>query len=85
MIGPFVYDSSKPDFTGEISLSVEHTKSDTFLVARWEKDAFTDHGDPNALSYEIAIGRCYCIISMLCYFLCVFFHFKLFIMIMFHM
>ncbi|XP_060577218.1 uncharacterized protein LOC132734491 [Ruditapes philippinarum] len=56
IIGPFVYDSSKPDFTGEISLFVEHTKTDTYLVAKWDKNAFTDHGDPNALQYEAAIG-----------------------------
>ncbi|XP_053398434.1 uncharacterized protein LOC128556766 [Mercenaria mercenaria] len=56
VIGPLVYDSSKPDFTGEISLSVEHTKEDTYLIARWEVDAFTDHGDPNALRYEAALG-----------------------------
>ncbi|XP_060577220.1 uncharacterized protein LOC132734494 [Ruditapes philippinarum] len=55
-IGPFVYDSSKPEFTGEISLSVEHTDSDTFLIAKWNKDAFTDHGDPYALRYEVAVG-----------------------------
>ncbi|XP_060604506.1 uncharacterized protein LOC132757271 [Ruditapes philippinarum] len=56
IIGPFVYDSSKPDFTGEISLTVEHTKVETYLVAKWDENSFTDHGDPNALQYEAAIG-----------------------------
>lgn len=57
VVGPFLYDSTKPDFTGNISLSIEHMKDDTFLIARWGEDAFTDHGDPNALSYEAAIGQ----------------------------
>jgi hypothetical protein len=26
-------------------------------VAKWDKNAFTDHGDPNALQYEAAIGK----------------------------
>jgi hypothetical protein len=26
-------------------------------VAKWDKNAFTDHGDPNALKYEAAIGK----------------------------
>ena len=52
-----MYDSSKPDFTGEIKISFENTKSDTFLIAKWDKGAFTDHGDPNALRYEAAIDQ----------------------------
>ncbi|XP_053398947.1 uncharacterized protein LOC128556937 [Mercenaria mercenaria] len=56
VVGPIVYDSSKPDFTGEILLSVEHTQNDTFLIAQWDENAFTDHGDPNALSYQVAVG-----------------------------
>ena len=52
-----MYDSSKPDFAGEIRLSLEHTKRDTFLIARWDRHAFTDHGDPNSLRYETAIGQ----------------------------
>ncbi|XP_053401015.1 uncharacterized protein LOC128557569 [Mercenaria mercenaria] len=56
VVGPIVYDSTKPDFTGEIRLSVEHTLNDTFLIAKWDKNAFTDHGDPNALFYQVAVG-----------------------------
>ncbi|XP_053400999.1 uncharacterized protein LOC128557566 [Mercenaria mercenaria] len=56
VVGPIVYDSTKPDFTGEIRLSIEHTLNDTFLIAQWDENAFTDHGDPDALSYQVAIG-----------------------------
>ncbi|XP_060578984.1 uncharacterized protein LOC132735961, partial [Ruditapes philippinarum] len=56
IIGPFIYDSSKPDYSGEISLTVEHTKVETYLVAKWDENTFTDHGDPHALQYEAAIG-----------------------------
>ncbi|XP_053390115.1 uncharacterized protein LOC123523221, partial [Mercenaria mercenaria] len=56
VIGPFLYDTAKPEFTGAVNLTVEQAKDDTFLIARWAVNAFTDHGDPNALSYEAAIG-----------------------------
>ncbi|XP_060572684.1 uncharacterized protein LOC132730723, partial [Ruditapes philippinarum] len=56
VIGPLAYDSSKPEFKGEIILSTEHTHNETFLIARWDVGAFTDHGDPHALTYEAAIG-----------------------------
>ncbi|XP_060580924.1 uncharacterized protein LOC132737608 [Ruditapes philippinarum] len=56
VIGPLAYDSSKPEFKGEITLSTEHTNNETFLIARWDVGAFTDHGDPHSLTYEAAIG-----------------------------
>ncbi|XP_053400998.1 uncharacterized protein LOC128557563 isoform X2 [Mercenaria mercenaria] len=55
-IGPFLYDTAKPEFTGAVNLTVEQAKYDTFLIARWAVSAFTDHGDPKALSYEASIG-----------------------------
>jgi hypothetical protein len=57
VIGPLAYDSSKPEFKGEITLSTEHTNNETFLIARWDVGAFTDHGDPHSLTYEAAIGE----------------------------
>lgn len=65
IVGPFIYDSTKPDFSGKITLSVEYTEDDAFLIARWEENAFTDHGDPNALSYEAALGQSTFILDIL--------------------
>ncbi|XP_053401094.1 uncharacterized protein LOC123523194 isoform X2 [Mercenaria mercenaria] len=55
-IGPFVVDRTKPDFQGNIILSVERYNLESFLVASWDDNAFIDHGDPYPLKYEIAIG-----------------------------
>ena len=49
----------REEFKGNINLSVERSKNNSFLIARWDDNAFTDHGDPHILAYEIAIGTKY--------------------------
>jgi hypothetical protein len=51
-----VYDSRKPEFDGKLNLTVEYTINDTYVIAQWNKNGFTNHGDVDGLSFEVAIG-----------------------------
>lgn len=48
---------SAPKFDGKLSVTYEVSgMGDEYIIARWEKDSFYDHGDVNDLSYSVALG-----------------------------
>ncbi|CAC5414424.1 unnamed protein product [Mytilus coruscus] len=51
-IGPCFMDTTPPDFSGTITLSL----SDQYLVAEWTSGAFSDSEEPFDINYEFAIG-----------------------------
>ncbi|XP_063399976.1 uncharacterized protein LOC134684607 [Mytilus trossulus] len=51
-IGPCFMDTTPPDFTGTITLSL----SGQYLVAEWASGAFSDSEEPFDINYEFAIG-----------------------------
>ncbi|KAI8485722.1 hypothetical protein Bbelb_365560, partial [Branchiostoma belcheri] len=53
VVGPILVDVTPPTFSGEVSVSVE----DSFLVARWPGDGFSDDEDGDALNMAFAIGH----------------------------
>ncbi|KAI8507103.1 hypothetical protein Bbelb_155420, partial [Branchiostoma belcheri] len=53
VVGPIIVDVTPPTFSGEVSVSVE----DSFLVARWPGDGFSDDEDGDALNMAFAIGH----------------------------
>lgn len=55
-IGPFVVDTTPPQFQGQIVVLQELVSLDHVLIVRWDSDAFSDNGVVNKLTYQYALG-----------------------------
>lgn len=55
-IGPFVVDTTPPQFQGQIVVLQELVSPDHVLIVRWDSDAFSDNGVVNKLTYQYAVG-----------------------------
>ena len=61
VIGPIVFDQTRPDFTGTISVVVQQLD----ILVHWDSDAFTDDEGAQIDDFEVAIGKYQLMIAFL--------------------
>ncbi|VDI18543.1 Hypothetical predicted protein, partial [Mytilus galloprovincialis] len=53
-IGPFIVDTTKPQFSG---VKIDVNLKDEFLIANWTTNAFEDPDDPYPMHFQYAVGH----------------------------